>query len=128
MKVKVNDYSATGRVMDLAAALTPDESEGGQIERLERLVQRQAEIIGRMAALMVEKEWLSLDKASDLCGNYGQIIEVYVEPDPEPPKRNIEVDSKWSLPGPLFNTITRKHAPCWGCGGNNCDGSCTESV
>lgn len=127
MKVKVNDYSSTGNVMDLAQALRPRESEGGQIERLERLVERQAEIIGRMAALMVEKEWIDLDCATDFVGEYGSTIEVYVEPEPVPDIESRwpmpEIDSKWALPGPLFKADDfgiKKQNAYWGYTCNVC--------
>jgi hypothetical protein len=71
MKCMFKSWSGVKREMELSAALAPEAChDGGVAEHALALAQKNSEVIGRLAALMVERGVISFDEAKHACEAY----------------------------------------------------------
>lgn len=68
MRVKVTTWRGEG-AMDLSDVLRPTgDGEGGAAERTQSQAYVNSEVIGRIAALLVDRQIITLDEAVTACG------------------------------------------------------------
>lgn len=68
MRVVIVDWRGAKRETDLDIALVPDVSyDGGLAEYAKALALKNSEVIGALAALLVEKKIITLDEATSAC-------------------------------------------------------------
>lgn len=127
MKVVVKQWGlGADKVMELSSALEPDPMyEGGIAERAAAQADLNAEVLGNLAALLVEKGVLALDEAKDACKVYGD-IEVHHEAMPSVARQAVDpvIASKWKQAAPKTISSGLGVPVCFECGQSECNGEC----
>ncbi len=78
MRVRINDSYGKSREVELSNVLTPSSHDfgSGAIEGVKNQAEANAEAIGRLLEYLVERNKMTLEKAQEIAGYYGNIEKV----------------------------------------------------